>query len=159
MPNEPEQLPDNEPSVLDLGIDHAFSEYERLNHDLYKLPPPLQTVILVSSAQDLIDDFGFRAFFESDMPGNPPYAIFSNAYRAIGATKAADLLDVAVGLFPFPNPHLESAQRNAYMNSLDDDSDELFILGDELSDDPTIWHQLELYIQAHAPDFNLPANP
>jgi|SRR5271154_1128619 len=156
MPTEPQ--PENEPSLLDLALDHAFAEYERLNSDLYQLPPPLQTVVLVSYAQDLIDDAGFRAFFESDMPGTPPYAIFSNAYRIIGATKAADLLDVAIGLFPFPDPHLESALRNEYMNSLDDDSDELFILGDELSDDPTIWLQLELYIQAHAPLFNLPTN-
>jgi Domain of unknown function (DUF4375) len=150
--------PENEPTLLDLGIDHAFAECERLNHDLYQLPSPLQTVVLVSYAQDLIDDAGFRAFFESDMPGTPPYAIFSNAYRSIGATTAADLLDVAIGLFPFPNPHLDSAQRNAYMNSLNDDSDELFILGDELSDDASIWDQLELYIEANAVFFNLTIN-
>jgi hypothetical protein len=144
-----------EESVLDSAINYAFDELERSGADLSKLPVPLQTVVLVTHAQGLIDNGSFKYFFENDMPGNPPYRTFSDAYRHIGATKAADLLDLAANLFPFENSHLSSDKRNEHMDSLDE-SDELFAIGDEVCGDQSIWQKLEIYITEHASLFHIP---
>jgi len=143
-----------ESTVLDRGIEHAFNELERVGGDSSKLPAPLQIVVLITHAQRVIDNGGFRYLFENDMPGNLKYSVLSDAYRQIGAAKAADLLDLAVGLFPFDNPHLSLEKRNDYMDSLDE-SDELFVIGDEVCGDETIWQKLENHITGHAALFNL----
>jgi hypothetical protein len=74
--------------------------------DSSKLAAPLQIVVVITHAQGIIDNGGFRYLFENDLPGNLKYDVLSDAYRQIGAVKAGDLLDLAVGLFPFDNPHL-----------------------------------------------------
>ena len=70
-----------------------------------------------------IDNGGFSYFFENDLPGNSKYSLFSDAYRRIGAERAADLLDLEVKLFPFDDPHLSQEKRNEYMDSLDESED------------------------------------
>jgi hypothetical protein len=147
-----------EPTVLDRGIEYAFNELERAGKDSSKLPVPLQIVVLITHAQGIIDNGGFRYFFENDMPGSPKYSVFSDAYRQIGAVKAADLLDLAVNLFPFDDPHSFPVKRNQYMDSLDE-SDELFVIGDQVCGDETIWQQLESYILGHPALFNLSLKP
>ena len=145
----------NAESILDRGINYAFEEYEKRGQDLSKLAVPLQTVVLITHAQGMVDNGGFRYFFEGDMPGNPSYKIFSDAYRRIGALKVADSLDLATDLFPFENPHLSTDKRNEYMDSLEE-SDQLFAMGDEVCGDETIWQNLEKYIADHASVFSLP---
>ena len=135
----------NEPSLLDRGIDCAYRKLESASGDLSKLPEPFLTVVLITHAQGMIDNGGFRYFFETDQPGQPQYKVYSDAYRRIGAAKAADLLDLAVALFPFEDPHLSSDRRNSYLESLDE-SDELFTMGYEVCGDETIWVRLEGYI-------------
>ena len=114
----------------------------------------MQIVVLITHAQGIIDNGGFRYFFEDDIPGNPKYSVLSDAYRQIGAAKAGDLLDLAVGRFPFDNPHLSSEKRNEYMDSLAE-ADELFVIGDEVCGDETIWQKLADYISRHAALFHL----
>jgi uncharacterized protein DUF4375 len=132
-------------SILERGIEYAFGELERVSGDLSILPEPLQTVVLITHAQGMIDNGSFRYFFETDQPGQLRYKVFSEAYRRIGAAKAAALLDPAVALFPFEDPHLSADRRNSYMDSLDQ-SDEFFKIGDEVCGDDTIWVRLESYI-------------
>jgi hypothetical protein len=139
----------NEPSILDRGIEYAYDKLKNASGDLSQLLEPLQTVVLITHAQGMIDNGGFRYFFETDQPGNSPYRVYSDAYRRIGAARAADLLDLAVALFPFENPHLSSDRRNSYMDSLDE-SDEFFNIGDEVCGDETIWRRLERYISDNA---------
>lgn len=134
------------PSILDRGIEYAHGKLKSASGDLSKLPEPLQTVVLVTHAQGMIDNGGFRYLFETDQPGQPLYSVYSDAYRRIGALKAGDLLDLAVALFPFEDPQLSSDRRNSYMDSLDE-SDELFNIGDEVCGDETIWLLLETYIR------------
>ena len=143
-----------ESSAIDRGIKYAFDELNRVGGDPSKLAIPLQIVVLVTHAQGLIDNGGFRYFFENDMPGNPEYSVFSDAYRQIGAAKAASLIDLAVNLFPFENPHILFEKRNEYMDSREE-SDELFAIGDEVCGDETIWQKLESYIKGHAALFQL----
>jgi hypothetical protein len=54
---------------------------ETVSSDLSKLLEPLQTVVLITLAQGMIDNGGFRYFFETDQPGQPRYKVYSGAYR------------------------------------------------------------------------------
>ena len=78
--------------------DHLAVAHERLReveNDATKLPEPYRTLVLVEAAQGVIDNGGLIYFFESDWPGCPPYSAFSDAYRRIGMSEAADDLDNA----------------------------------------------------------------
>ena len=141
-------------SLLDRASDYAFKELERIGGDPLKLPVPLQTVVLIYPAQGMVDNGGFRYLFENDFLGNPPYSIFSDAYRRIGAVEAAEYLDRAVAMFPFDQPHLSAERRNEFMDSLDESS-EFFELGDRVCGDETVWARLEEYVTKHASVFPL----
>jgi hypothetical protein len=65
------------------------------------LPRPRQVFAIIYSAQGIIDNGGFQYLFESDWPNKPPYTMFSDAYREVGATDVADWLDQAASMFPF----------------------------------------------------------
>src|SRR5580658_6853523 len=91
-------------SQIDRAFHYAIAEMTRLG-GMQNLPIPLRTLILVHNAQGIIDNGGLQYFFESDFVEKPPYSLFVNAYRLIGATEAADALASAVQLFPFSNPH------------------------------------------------------
>lgn len=95
-------------------IDFATSEFDRVG-DPTLLPPVVRAVALVVAAQNLIDNGGLQYFFESDFIGKPPYSMFVEAYRAIGANDEAQALEDAVQLFPFENPHLVQHLRNDFL--------------------------------------------
>jgi len=134
---------------LDHASDVAFEHLEAINGDIKKLPEALQTVVLIYSAQGIIDNGGFQYFFENDFPGKPPYILFASAYRRIGAHEASNNLEKAIKLFPFKNPHLYCAQRNSYLDSLQEPN-EIISLGDQLCGDSSIWEQLEQYVLKNA---------
>ena len=129
--------------------DLAFARLDAANGDLSVLPEPLQTLVLIYSAQGVIDNGGFQYFFESDWPGSPKYSVFSNAYRAIGANQVAVALDQATALFPFDEPHLNSGLRNDFLDSLPEDH-ALFQLGDSACGDESVWLQLSEYVRQNA---------
>jgi hypothetical protein len=135
-----------EKSFLDRAADHAFAELKRVGGDPARLPVPLQTVVLIYSAQGVIDNGGFEYFFGMDFDLTPPYSLISNAYRRID--EAADCIDRAVELFPFENPHLFKGKRNEFMES-QTKSSEIVDLGDRLCGDETIWSKLEAYAGQH----------
>jgi hypothetical protein len=82
-----------EKKLLDKVADDVYAEMEKVGGDPLRLPVVLQPVALLYTVQAMIDNGGFRYIFESDFPLNPPYSAFSDAYRKIGATTAADSLD------------------------------------------------------------------
>jgi hypothetical protein len=100
----------------------------------------------------MVDNGGFRYLFETDFAFCPPYSVFSNAYRQIGADEAADRLDKAVSLFPIESPESNREGRNKFMDSLDE-THELFLLGDQVCGDERVWQLMEEYVKNHSEAF------
>ncbi len=145
----------NQPSQFDNALKYALAEVKRFG-DPANLAPPIQTVVLVHTAQGIIDNGGLQYFFESDFPRKPPYSIFVDAYRAIGANEEADALADAVKLFPFPDPHRFQDQREKFMDPfLDcDPQDNPFEpFTNKLCGNKNVWRLLEEYVQYHAASF------
>lgn len=140
--------------ILDRASDIAFSHLDDAGGDLSKLSMAEQTVVLIYTAQALIDNGGFQYFFERDFPGRPPYSTFSIAYSRIGAKVAASNIEKAASLFPVANPHLCSEKRNKFLGTLDETSD-LISLGDELCGDSSIWENLEKFVRENEAAFKM----
>ena len=126
--------------------------------DVTKLPAPVRTVALVQAAQGVIDNGGLQYFFESDFPGKPDYALFIEAYRAIGADDAARTLAQAVALFPFGSPHMHVKKRNEFLDSFLDEDDEpvnspFEPLTKKLCGNKSIWAKLKKYAAEHSTAF------
>jgi len=129
---------------LDKASDYAFAQLNEVGGNLEKLPLPLQTVVVIYTAQGIIDNGGFVYFFESDFPNNPDYKLFSECYRRIGADSAANNLDTAIELFGFDDPHIHEQKRRAFLEALGEE--DIFIkLGDEICGDESIWERLSIY--------------
>jgi hypothetical protein len=141
-------------SFLDQAATFVYKELERIGGDPTKLEVPMQTVAVLYTVQAMIDNGGFRYIFESDFPFCPPYSVFSDAYRRIGAVDAAECLDKAVAMFPFEKPYQCQEKRNAFMDSLEE-SHEMFELGDQVCGDETIWSALEEYAKKNAGFFQV----
>ncbi len=144
-------------SQLDRALKHALAEVERVG-DTDKLSSPVRTVVLVHAAQGIIDNGGLQYFFESDFPGQPPYSVFVNAYRTIGADAEAQDLAHAVKLFPFADPHKFEGRRNKFLERFRDGGahgpDSPFEpYTDKLCGNRKIWRLLEQYVRRHAESF------
>ena len=123
---------------------------------IFSLPWVAQVVTVVVEAQGCIDNGGFIYFFEGDYPGDPPYSVFAEAFRAIGADESAECIEVAVSLFPFPEPHFNGDARRAYLrdhcmiDERTDNSSTLVKLGDRVIDNSTAnYALLARYIREH----------
>ena len=146
-----------EKSFLDRAAEYAYKELDRLGGDPTKLDIPLQTVAVLYTVQAIIDNGSFQYLFESNFPINVPYSVFIDAYRRIGATNAAERLEKAVAMFPFPNPHLDQHERVKFMETLQED-DGFFELGDEVCGDEKVWLALEDYAKKNAAAFPIAVN-
>ena len=71
----------------------------------------------VYSYQGVTDNGGYAYFFDHDWPRQIPYSVFVKALREVGAEEAAECLERAVALFPFPNPERERDKRRAFLES------------------------------------------
>ena len=145
------------PSKFDRALKYALTEVERVG-DPDKLPPPVRTVVLVHAAQGLIDNGGLQYFFESDFPGKPPYSVFVEGYRTIGANGEADALADAVKLFPFEHPHRFQKRRDKFLEQFLDGGahrpDSPFEpFTDVLCGNKNVWRLLEAYVERHAESF------
>ncbi|HEY1790082.1 MAG TPA: DUF4375 domain-containing protein [Verrucomicrobiae bacterium] len=131
--------------------------YKRLGDaSIFELPWVSQVVTVFLGAQGYIDNGGFIYFFEGDYPGTPPYSVFANAYRAIGADESAECIEVAAKLFPFPEPHLHGDARRDYLrdhcmiNGRSNDESLLVKLGDRVIDNSEKnYFLLAKYIREH----------
>jgi hypothetical protein len=139
-------------------VDKVSDElYERIGDaSIFSLPWVSQVVTVFLGAQGYIDNGGFIYFFEGDYPGTPPYSVFADAYRAIGANESAECIEAAVSLFPFLEPQLHGDARRDYLrdhcmiDGRTDDSSTLVKLGDRVIDNSaTNYTLLAKYIREH----------
>jgi hypothetical protein len=135
-------------------IDRARRRARRLiGEDLINisaLPIELRVIIIVVSAQGVLDNGGYQFFFESDWPGRPDYERFAQAYDAIGCHQAASNLRRVVRTFPFPDPHLDKEARNAFIAAnLDKETGSVHGWENDLCGEPTVWPNLAAYCRRH----------
>lgn len=103
--------------LLDTYADLAFSKLDALGGDPSHLSKPMQTLVVVVSAQGVIDNGGLEYFYSGNFPGNPPYTVFEEAFKTIGATPAAEAIAGSAALFAIPDPHLNLDHRHEVMKS------------------------------------------
>ncbi len=144
-------------SPLDRAVEGLYRELNQHDNDLSKIPGITRPIALLYMFQGMVDNGGFRYPMENDMPGQPPYSLISNSYRAIGANSAAEALDKAVSLFPFERPELDTAARNAYFDKLGDEDafeeSEFQQLSNHVCGDMTIWTRMDEYVAKHMNEF------
>ncbi len=119
------------------------------------LPRPRQVFAIIYSAQGIIDNGGFQYLFESDWPNKPPYTMFSDAYREVGATDVADWLDQAASMFPFSDPHLHREARVRYLREfcVKGDSPMGVLSGEAIDASDRVFTRLAQYVRAHENEF------
>jgi hypothetical protein len=106
--------------------------------------------VRIYSAQGVLDNGGYRYFFESDWEGQPDYSVFVQAYREIGCEAQAQELARVVATFDFADPHLHQDLRNRYMDErFDEESYEVRGWGDALCGDPEVYSKVHAYAARH----------
>jgi hypothetical protein len=139
-------------SPLDLAAKGLYRELNRLDHNLSKIPEVTRPIALLYMFQGMVDNGGFRYPMETDFPGKPPYSLFVDAYRKIGALDAAAALEQAVALFPFNHPEWDAEARNEFMPHLGEGG-EFNDLSDRVCGDDTIWKLMDEYVAKYNKDF------
>lgn len=141
-------------SLVARVYDHAVARLHDAGGHLDAVPLELQTLLMVESAQAIIDSGGLAYFYEADFPNNPAYAAFAAAYRRIGAESAADCIALTAAMFPFEDPELFEPMRQLWLERLQQDPQgEFRRLSDAISGDPSVWALLEAYVQANRQAF------
>ena len=129
----------------------VFKHFEAGKRRRERLSPAQASFVRVYAAQGIIDNGGLQYFFESDFEGQVPYSEICQAYRAVGAFKAAKMLEDAVALFDFANPHLDAEQRQARLTELWDDKRTNFAqLDNDLCGNTAVWQALNAFARANA---------
>lgn len=128
---------------------------EKAAGSLRKCAVPIQVVLLVDSAQGIIDNGGLQYFYEVDFEEQGPYSDFIQAYRAIGAEGAASLLERSINLFPFADPHLYEQKRQRWLDEIrDDEIHEFHDLNDKLIGHKGVFPKLKEYMALHSEHFD-----
>jgi hypothetical protein len=118
------------------------------------LSEPLQTVLVVEAAQGIIDNGGLEYFYEADFPENPPYLMFVDAYRRIGAVAGAMCIEASARMFPFSNPHLYESKRRAWIEGVkNDESHEFVALSRKICGDESVFAKLGEYVERNRSAF------
>lgn len=112
------EIPDDSSKMIGWASKDVHRDEASPSWSPYNLGEQLLTVWAIEQAQGVIDNGGFQYFFENDWPENPPYSLFVNAFRRIGAHEAADCIQEAVEMFPSTSPHEDHQMRRDYMDSL-----------------------------------------
>lgn len=88
------------------------------NFDIKKLSEVPRNVVAVVTAQAIIDNGGFRYFFESEFDGKPDYQMFVQAYKAIGAVESAQAIESILDRFPEGKPPENWRQKQKYLEQI-----------------------------------------
>jgi hypothetical protein len=123
-----------------------------------QLPLPLFQVWAVRSAMGVIDNGNLAYFFENDWTGNPDYARFVGAYRAVGSNESADCLEDAVALLGLKDPHLQYEARRRIIYPPDGESDQaaelIDILGNRMIElDGETHEAIARFVEEHREHF------
>lgn len=136
----------NDPS-FDHASDRAFAQLAAVDGDLLRLDEVARTIVVIYSAQGVIDNGGLRAFFGGDWPGVPPYAMHADAYRRIGAIASAEAIEEAADMFALEAPERHAALRSlALQGAVGARIDAL-----ALTDGEEVWRLLAHYVERQAP--------
>jgi hypothetical protein len=138
-------------SLLEEVSEHAFSRLEEFGGDIERLPLHARALVIVYSAQGIIDNGGLEYFFESNFPSEPPYSFFTDAYHQIGAFDAAHCIDSAVAIFPFTDPHLHQQPRRDFLAGLNS-SDTFTQISDQICGNSSVWTCLSQYAERYRAD-------
>ena len=131
---------------LDAAIDLALERLQQAGGDPRGLSAPMRTVALIASAQGVIDNGGLRFFLENDWPGQPPYGLFVEAFRTIGATAEAQAIGAACEAVDREQPERQREARLAFLAEAG--SAERFAAW-EASMVSDVWALLARYVQEH----------
>ncbi len=102
-------------SLLDTLSTEAFERLENCGSDPLRLQEPWKTIVMIYSAQGIIDNGGFTYFFENDWPNHTPYEEFALAYERIGKQDAAIAIRNAVAAMGIENAEHRIDERRAYI--------------------------------------------
>ncbi len=111
------EISNSDSNEIEKALIVVHRDQEKKSWNPVKLQTPLRIVWAVTQAQGTIDNGGLQYFFENDWPNTPPYSVFSDALRVIGATEAAKLIDNAVALFPVKCPETNLEMRRNFMEA------------------------------------------
>ncbi len=140
--------------ALDPFYDRAVSCLSEADGHMDRLAVPLQTLLIVESAQGIIESGGLAYFYEADFPNNPPYESFAAAYRRIGAEMAAACIEDSAALFPFAEPHLFAPLRELWLEKMAADPAHAFhSLSARIGNDDSVWQRLTDYVRRHRDSF------
>lgn len=136
------------------ALEAAEDKLAAVDQDMSMLPEAVRTFLLVHGAQGVIDNGGYRFFFEADWPNTPAYDAFVSAYETIGCSEQAEDLRRVVATFRFQDPHLHKVQRQAFIEARFDKSQYCVPeWGDALCGDKDVWEKLARYYEMHEGDF------
>lgn len=137
-------------SLLERATAYAKACAQEAGGDVSQLPKPVQTVVVVDTAQGIIDNGGLKFFYESDFPGNPPYSFFVEVFRRIGAESVASCIEVTFRMFPFPQPHLYEAKRQQWLDDVKHNEAHEFVrLSRRACGDESVFRKLAEYVESN----------
>jgi hypothetical protein len=143
-----------EQALLERASDLAFAKLQEACGDSNALTLPLQTVVVIYTAQGIIDNGGLEYFYESNFDGNPRYSTFVDAYRRIGAENAANCIEKTMAMFGFPEPHLNQLKRWEFLERVkNDEAHELCHLSRAICGDEDVWERLSEYVAENRTTF------
>lgn len=133
---------------LDQASDRAFERLAAVDGNILRLDEVARTIVVIYSAQGVVDNGGLRAFFGGDWPGHPPYTLHADAYRRIGAIASAQAIEQATIMFAIEEPERHMTQRSlALQGAVGARIDEL-----ALTDSEEVWRLLARYVEERTPD-------
>jgi hypothetical protein len=145
----------NQP-ILEQASERAYALLESTGDNVWNLPEPIQTLILVDSCQGIIDNGGLEYLFENDFPGNAPYSLLVEAFRRVGAEAVASCIAQSSLMFPFAQPHLFPVKRQHWMDSIkSDDTHEFARLSRIACGDETVFQHLANYVENNREAFSV----
>jgi hypothetical protein len=110
------EISQSDSDTINWASEDMFRDQDLPDSSPYRLPEPLLTAWAVVTAQGIIDNGGFGYFYENDFYQNPPYSVFWDAFRRIGALEAAQCIETTANLFPSGHPELDYQMRRNYLN-------------------------------------------
>jgi hypothetical protein len=112
-------------------------------------------VVVIDTAQGIIDNGGLEYFYESDFPGNPPYSFFVDTFRRIGAESVASCIEATSRMFPFSDPHLYEAKRQHWLGDgvKENEAHEFVRLSRMACGDESVFRKLAAYVEMHRDAF------
>ena len=137
-------------SLQERASEIATAEVKKVGGDVFRLPEAFQTVVVIETAQGIIDNGGLEYFFESDFPNNPPYSFFVDTFRRIGAEGVAHCIEGASRMFPFPDAHLHESKRQRWLDGVKEDETHEFVrLSRRACGDESVFRKLADYVEKH----------